>query len=472
MQQRKQPRGAAPSLPSPCDPSGWRDVWTVEESSPSSSTLGGSPVESLAGCNEIESDEEECDYIAGLAEQIAHSMLDDDERSEEDSNSIAWTSDQIKVPAWNAQIGLPASPQSTLAGLDWCVPKLSASFSVASSNGSSKVASRISSPNSIVLEKQDNAWDLLYAAAGEVVKLTVSEERKVLATTLLPSRTAGGTGLCEVAPQQRRQFPASMKQFVVSSLSDSSPGGTSKEFPSFYRDKPNSTLPMNFQRGSRAKVRDEERSNSGQYFRAPKLVSSGSSGCRGGRHRVVPPSSGGRQRGGIGSVQRSFSGATDFLSSHHFPPLGQQQPFLGSNGCGSTGGSGMRAVFLGPAGSRESGGTGVFLPRRIGCGSESKKKPACSTVLLPSRIVEALNLNMEGVLAGPASPPLASAPRKGLSPPAALLRSNVEACGLSASPGYAVREEWAENRWTTARPACWPLQEVTPEINLPTEWTY
>lgn len=46
------------------------------------------------------------------------------------------------------------------------------------------------------------------------------------------------------------------------------------------------------------------------------------------------------------------------------------------------GGSGMRAVFLGGNGTgRESGGTGVFLPRTVGSGSESKRKPGNSHVL-------------------------------------------------------------------------------------------
>ncbi|RVX13612.1 hypothetical protein CK203_010052 [Vitis vinifera] len=56
----------------------------------------------------------------------------------------------------------------------------------------------------------------------------------------------------------------------------------------------------------------------------------------------------------------------------------------------------MRAVFLGGSGlKRESAGTGVFLPRRFGNASDSRKKPGCSTVLLPARVVQALNLNFE-----------------------------------------------------------------------------
>lgn len=47
-----------------------------------------------------------------------------------------------------------------------------------------------------------------------------------------------------------------------------------------------------------------------------------------------------------------------------------------AGGQGVNGGSGMRAVFLGSAGSgRESGGTGVFLPRCIGGASDHRRKP-------------------------------------------------------------------------------------------------
>ncbi|KAF2318996.1 hypothetical protein GH714_012289 [Hevea brasiliensis] len=56
----------------------------------------------------------------------------------------------------------------------------------------------------------------------------------------------------------------------------------------------------------------------------------------------------------------------------------------------------MRAVFLGGSGvKRECAGTGVFLPRRYGNPPDSKKKSACSTVLLPAKVVHALNLSFE-----------------------------------------------------------------------------
>ncbi|XP_028052037.1 uncharacterized protein LOC114256580 [Camellia sinensis] len=64
--------------------------------------------------------------------------------------------------------------------------------------------------------------------------------------------------------------------------------------------------------------------------------------------------------------------------------------------------SGMRAVFLGNTGSkRECARTGVFLPRPIGSPTETRKKSGCSTVLLPDRVVQALNLNLDAMDSSP-----------------------------------------------------------------------
>ncbi|KVI03957.1 hypothetical protein Ccrd_017759 [Cynara cardunculus var. scolymus] len=62
----------------------------------------------------------------------------------------------------------------------------------------------------------------------------------------------------------------------------------------------------------------------------------------------------------------------------------------------ATGGPGMQAVFL-DSGQR-SCGTGVFLPRTAGTDYvEKPRKPAFAPVLLPSRVVQALNLNVHGL---------------------------------------------------------------------------
>ncbi|KAI3461557.1 hypothetical protein Pfo_018220 [Paulownia fortunei] len=57
-------------------------------------------------------------------------------------------------------------------------------------------------------------------------------------------------------------------------------------------------------------------------------------------------------------------------------------------------GSGMQAVFLGGSGSRSgSPGTGVFWPRVTSDPTELKKKPGCSMVLMPTRVLQALELH-------------------------------------------------------------------------------
>ncbi|KAJ9548450.1 hypothetical protein OSB04_020993 [Centaurea solstitialis] len=66
------------------------------------------------------------------------------------------------------------------------------------------------------------------------------------------------------------------------------------------------------------------------------------------------------------------------------------------------GSSGMRAIFLGGSGSRSmTGGTGVFLPRSAtDATDQSRKKPGCSSVLVPTRVLQALEQhfnNMESL---------------------------------------------------------------------------
>ncbi|KAJ8751389.1 hypothetical protein K2173_016589 [Erythroxylum novogranatense] len=59
-------------------------------------------------------------------------------------------------------------------------------------------------------------------------------------------------------------------------------------------------------------------------------------------------------------------------------------------------GSEMRAIFLGESGTkRASCGTGVFLPRNVGNFNKSRKKPGCSTVLIPARVIQALKLQFD-----------------------------------------------------------------------------
>ncbi|CAN0830558.1 hypothetical protein LINGRAHAP2_LOCUS1443 [Linum grandiflorum] len=63
--------------------------------------------------------------------------------------------------------------------------------------------------------------------------------------------------------------------------------------------------------------------------------------------------------------------------NHHHPA----NKWVGSGG-------GMRAIFL-DSGQKSSTGTGVFLPKRT-----NNSSSGCSPVLLPARVVQALNLNV------------------------------------------------------------------------------
>ncbi|PKA46098.1 hypothetical protein AXF42_Ash015389 [Apostasia shenzhenica] len=88
-------------------------------------------------------------------------------------------------------------------------------------------------------------------------------------------------------------------------------------------------------------------------------------------------------------------GPPEFAASPAFPP--SHPPAHGPQP-----GSGLRAVFLKTR--KESSGTGVFLPRHAGSADEPRKKQACSTVLLPARVIQALNLNLDELSINPRIP--------------------------------------------------------------------
>ncbi|KAE8678557.1 Adenine nucleotide alpha hydrolases-like superfamily protein isoform 1 [Hibiscus syriacus] len=122
-----------------------------------------------------------------------------------------------------------------------------------------------------------------------------------------------------------------------------------------------------------------------------------------------------------------------------WPPLQQQQPQPPKE-------SGMRAVFLDSStGKRECAGTGVFLPRRNGT-AEPRKKQVCPTVLLPARVVDALNLNLDEINAQPH------------------LRSRFKA-SVTTDSGAGSRLRSGGNKFREQ-------EGISHEIRLPQEWTY
>ncbi|XP_072954337.1 uncharacterized protein [Typha angustifolia] len=243
------------------------------------------PVESVTG---TESDEEE--YMAGLTRRMAHSFLLDDGK---EFSGFATAKPQGKV--------LASSPQSTLSAMGSWSP------------------SQVTSPPTSPLEKpKEDPLDLLYEAAGQVMRLRQNNYSQV-------AQTQQSFQSRELLYPTRKPSPLQAAQF--------------------------------------------------HHLRQQQLLK--------------------QQQFAWGRQNRAS--APLGLSQSAWPPLQKPQQTQPS--------SGMRAVFLSGAGAkRESAGTGVFLPRRTGTPTEPRKKPTCSTVLLPARVVQTLNLNLEELGAQPRYP--------------------------------------------------------------------
>ncbi|GAV89496.1 hypothetical protein CFOL_v3_32910 [Cephalotus follicularis] len=118
----------------------------------------------------------------------------------------------------------------------------------------------------------------------------------------------------------------------------------------------------------------------------------------------------------------------------------------------ASGGPGMQAIFL--ESGEKSCGTGVFLPRSADAKFQPSKKPACSPVLLPSRVVQALNLNVHAL-------GLQISPRQDA-------KINTTKSGDSKS----VQQKNEKVDVSTKCCAMSHDENPSPEIFLPNEWTY
>ncbi|KAJ8899390.1 hypothetical protein K2173_018364 [Erythroxylum novogranatense] len=142
---------------------------------------------------------------------------------------------------------------------------------------------------------------------------------------------------------------------------------------------------------------------------------------------------------------------TQQLPSKCNPRHNGRRRFLDSNW--ASGEQGMQVIFLDTTHKRESG-TGVFLPQtqRAGTNFQYNKKPTCSRVLLPARVVQALNLNVHEL---------------GLE----ISRRQDFMNSSKSREFYSVKNK---NTKSIARQySALPLNENTsPELFLPKEWTY
>ncbi|VFQ95697.1 unnamed protein product [Cuscuta campestris] len=238
-------------------------------------------------------------------------------------------------------LGLSRSPQSTLWGNQ--IP----------SRGSTNCSSRASSPPPApdMTGKEDGgAWDLLRAAAGDVARMKMMEE------------SAAAAAFGGIYPIENEIWAPPRK-----------PSPVAGNAPEYYNPATANPGLM----GS-------------SFYQPPHLPSFQDYTKLAQFQRLTPEQMGNQSGNGRAGSIPAMNSPRPNMSS--WPSLQQSvhQPRRGS---------GMRAVFIGnPGGTkRESAGTGVFLPRTGGAAADSRKKSVCSTVLLPEKVVQALNLNFESL---------------------------------------------------------------------------
>ncbi|XAR66226.1 hypothetical protein NMG60_11012376 [Bertholletia excelsa] len=303
-----------------------------------SSSVLSSPVESVVGSTETESDEE--DLLFGLTRQLAFSRITSAPRNLEKSRVSS------------------GSPQSTLGAVE-------------SWSGSSNGPSQVPSPPTTPPGGDNDAWDLIYAAAGQVARLKMN----------------GGEG------------PPGSRGFLGHSRSVAPPPTKSFNTGSYaHRCFPHDLSQTQiFEHARQNQVLKQQCSSVwGRPVQKNQF-----------QQQVMSLNRGGRVHGGGEFMTNGRYARPVGLSQSAWPPL-QVQNQDPPNRTAQMGGSGMRAVFLGGSGvKRGCAGTGVFLPRRFGNSpSESRKKPGCSTALLPERVVQALNKNLDHMtVQAPSQPP-------------------------------------------------------------------
>ncbi|XP_024379275.1 uncharacterized protein [Physcomitrium patens] len=120
---------------------------------------------------ETESDDDG-ELLQCLAQQIAHSMLDEESKADTCAEDVRRSGCSGAPDISNVELsGGRPSPSN------WCNSRWSSGHLLPSSQSSSSVSSQVSSPSSAPSFGNEDAWDTLYAAAGEVLKLNVHEKK-------------------------------------------------------------------------------------------------------------------------------------------------------------------------------------------------------------------------------------------------------------------------------------------------------
>ncbi|XP_056170231.1 uncharacterized protein LOC115690812 isoform X3 [Syzygium oleosum] len=355
-----------------------------------------SPVESVFGSTETESDEEDF-VIADLTRIMAASALGGEGLKKPTFSDFA--------RAYSKGRCLSVSPQSTLCGCRQARPPLQAS----------------SPPGD---------WDLLREAAGEAARMRLHKLQQL-------HELERGTNV-----PGHYFYP---RQIAASPIP---PAKNPNSNVNFYPHQSLSYQLMLFDQ-----LKQQQQRDSGAWGSQPKATQQQQ---RMVVHQVARDDDAivfNRNGGGRTTLGLSPS-AWPSLQQSQRPPQqqsGRLQHHQLQNG------TGMRTVLLGTppaAAKRECAGTGVFLPRRAGSQPEPRKKPACPTVLVPAKVVQALNMNLSSRHAhqGPSSRRLDGR----LAPETADGVWKFPASGPCAQPRRNLR----------AQPV------MGHEVRLPQEWTY
>ncbi|OEL36011.1 hypothetical protein BAE44_0002967 [Dichanthelium oligosanthes] len=293
-----------------------------------------------------ESSDEE-DSLAGLSRRLAGLLGDDGER---------------KTPA-KAEVTV-GSPQSTLCGL----PKSGQE----SPNGG--VSKGTSPPSSPLEQHPADPWELLYEAAGQVARM-----RAVANGIPMPTNTYCFTGHGVFAAPARKLSPPPP---VAPPAAKATAGG-------YYYPLAHLVSQRQMQAAQFHLLKQQQLL---KLQRESQLAAAAAWGARQGA---------GAKGTGCGAVGDAPLG----LNPAAWPPLQKPPTPPQQHQAPAPPAAGMRAVFLTPPGAkRERNGTGVFLPRPAGAPAEPKKKTGCSTILVPARVVQALNLNLDDLGAQPRYP--------------------------------------------------------------------
>ncbi|KAG2592963.1 hypothetical protein PVAP13_5NG609338 [Panicum virgatum] len=349
---------------------------------------------------------EECPRAGGAEFWLPDEFLDDDFFSEEEKAAVAARSESDEEEGLG---GLSRRVAGLLvgnakgAGGDYSSPakaevmagspqSILCGLAASGEESPNGVASQVSSAPSSPLEQQPaDPWDVLHQAAGQVARLRSD-------SIPVPKTAAAHHGHAVVVPAKQPAAPAPAPKAAGAD---------------YYQ--PNNLLEQ------RRKVAQMLKHQREQELAAAAAAAWGARIC--GPKRTT-----------------GYCTAPPALNPSAWPPLQKpQQPPASA--------AGMRALFLAPRGAkRECAGTGVFIPRQAGALAEPKKKPACSTVLLPARVVQALNLNVADLGARPIYP-----------------------------GGFALDHDALvsrSNALVASRSAQLPGGGAALELNLPQEWTY